>query len=63
MRKVDVKDLKPSDIRFVLRGDKILILHKNKPLCAIISLADLTLLEGLQLEELEEENNFFEGWL
>jgi antitoxin (DNA-binding transcriptional repressor) of toxin-antitoxin stability system len=61
MHKVDVSSVKASDIRTVLRGNKILILHKGKPLCAIIPLSDLILLEGLQLEELEAENTFFEN--
>lgn len=63
MHKTDVKKLTPWLLRRVLSGDPIIITHNGEDLCAVISLETLHLLEGLQLESLEEEDDLAENEL
>ena len=56
MHKTDVKKLSPWILRRILSGEGIIITHKGEDLCAVIPMELLNLLEGLQLESLEEED-------
>lgn len=57
MHKTDVKDLNPWLLRKIGCGEPVIVTHRGRDMCAIISLDLLYLLEGLQLESLEEEDN------
>lgn len=63
MYKTDVKNLNPWLLRKILSGEGIILTHKDKDLCAVISIDLLNLLEGLQLESLEEEDSIAAGEL
>lgn len=56
MRKMEVRDITPSILRIINKGNPIIITHNGKKLGAVIPLELLNLLEGLQLESLEEED-------
>ena len=57
MHRTDVKSLTPFALRRILKGEAIILTHKDEDLCAVIPIELLTLLEGLQLESLEEEED------
>ena len=59
MKTIDLENLKPIDLRTVLRRDRLILSHHGVDKFAIISIHDLNLLEAQQLESIQtEEDNF-----
>lgn len=56
MLRVDVNSLSPLLLRKIKRGELIILTRNDEDLCAVIPMDILNLLEGLQLESLEEED-------
>jgi len=60
MKHIPVGEVTVSDLRDVLRGDRLVIEHRNKPRFALISIHDLNLLESMQMEDLQEAEDEFD---
>ncbi len=57
MTRIEINKLKPSLFKQLKKQGVLVITHKGEDLCAVISMDMLNLLEGLQLENLEEEES------
>ncbi|NJO61076.1 MAG: hypothetical protein HC836_23280 [Richelia sp. RM2_1_2] len=57
---MDVSDLTIFSIRSVLKGNPIVVTHRDQDKFVILPLELLTLLEGLQFEELEQEDGAYD---
>lgn len=60
VQKMDVSDLTIFSIRSVLKGNPIVVTHRDQDKFVILPLELLTLLEGLQFEELEQEDGAYD---